>query len=53
MPGRIPGLDFIRLEGELSQLLQGRGVDLVTPKFLNHRIREEVLSSAEPLYVAA
>ena len=26
---------------------------LVTPKFLNPRIRDQILSSAEPLYVAA
>jgi predicted nucleotidyltransferase len=51
--GHTPGLDFIRIERELSRLLQGRRVDLVTPKFLNSRIREEVLKSAEPLYVAA
>jgi 6-phosphogluconate dehydrogenase len=38
---------------ELSGLLQGRRVDLITPKFLNVRIRERVLREAEPLYVAA
>jgi predicted nucleotidyltransferase len=37
----------------LSGLLQGRRVDLVTPKFLNVRIREQVLRDAEPLYVTA
>jgi predicted nucleotidyltransferase len=52
-PGHVPGLDFITIERELSQLLQGRRVDLVTPKFLNARIRDQVLTSAEPLYVAA
>jgi hypothetical protein len=36
-----------------SGLLQGRRVDLVTAKFLNERIREQVLREAEPLYVAA
>jgi predicted nucleotidyltransferase len=40
------------MERELSGLLQGRRVDLVTPKFLNLRIREQVLREAEPLYVA-
>jgi predicted nucleotidyltransferase len=34
-------------------VLQGRRVDLVTPKFLNVRIREQVLREAEPIYVAA
>lgn len=52
-PGHVPGLDFISIEREFSRLLQGRRVDMVTPKFLNHRIREQVLTSAEPLYVAA
>lgn len=52
-PGHVPGLDFVSMERELSGLLQGRRVDLVTPKFLNVRIREQVLRDAEPLYVAA
>ena len=52
-PGHVPGLDFVSIERELSGLLQGRRVDLVTPKFLNVRIREQVLREAEPLYVAA
>jgi len=52
-PGHVPGLEFVSMERELSGLLQGRRVDLVTPKFLNVRIREQVLREAEPLYVAA
>jgi hypothetical protein len=51
--GHVPGLNFVSIERELSGLLQGRRVDLVTPKFLNRRIREQVLREAEPLYVAA
>ena len=51
--GHVPGLDFVSMEREFSQLLQGRRVDMVTPKFLNARIRDQVLTSAEPLYVAA
>jgi len=51
--GHVPGLNFISIEREFSELLHGRRVDMVTPKFLNARIREQVLSSAEPLYVAA
>jgi predicted nucleotidyltransferase len=53
LPGHVPGLNFVSMERELSGLLQGRRVDLVTPKFLNVRIRERVLREAEPLYVAA
>jgi predicted nucleotidyltransferase len=51
--GHVPGLNFLSMERELSGLLHGRRVDLVTPKFLNVRIREQVLREAEPLYVAA
>jgi predicted nucleotidyltransferase len=52
-PGRAPGLDFVTIERELSGLLQGRHVDMVTPKFLSPRLRGQILASAEPLYVAA
>jgi len=51
--GHIPGFNFISIEREFSRLLHGRRVDMVTPTFLNRRIRDQVLSSAEPLYVAA
>jgi uncharacterized protein len=51
-PGRTPGLRLLTIERELSALLGGRRVDLVTPKFLNMRIREQVLRAADPLYVA-
>ena len=51
--GHIPGLNFVSIEREFSRLLNGRRVDMVTPKFLNPRIRDQVLSNAEPLYVAA
>lgn len=36
---------------ELSELLGGFPVDLVTPKFLNRRIRDRVLSEAKEIYV--
>ena len=49
-PGHVPGFAFIRLEQELSRLLGGRRVDLVTPKFLNDRIRDRGLSDAEDEY---
>ena len=52
-PDHVPGLNFVSMERELSGLLQGRRVDLVTPKFFNVRIREQVLREAEPLHVAA
>jgi predicted nucleotidyltransferase len=51
--GHVPGFNFVSIEREFSGLLHGRRVDMVTPKFLNLRIRDQVLSSAEPLYVGA
>jgi uncharacterized protein len=45
-PGHVPGLRFIGMQEELSRLF-GRPVDLVTPKFLNARIRDRVLQTAE------
>ena len=38
------------IERELSSLLGGRKVHLITPKFLNQRIRDRVLASAEVQY---
>jgi predicted nucleotidyltransferase len=40
------------MEQELSTLLDGRRIDLVTPKSLNHRIRDRILASAEVQYDA-
>ncbi|WP_114312633.1 nucleotidyltransferase family protein [Thermus caldifontis] len=48
-PGKVPGLDFLALENELSRLL-GRRVDLHTPRSLSRYFREEVLKEARPLY---
>jgi hypothetical protein len=50
--GHTPGLALIDIQDELSGLLGGREVDLVTPKFLNHRIRDRVLKEARVVYAA-
>ena len=53
-PEHVPG--FIALHGleeELSGLLSGRRVDLVTERFLNHRIRDRVLAGAEVQYAGS
>jgi uncharacterized protein len=47
----VPGLDFIAIERECSELL-GRRVDLVTPKSLMRRIRDHILDAAVPVYIA-
>ena len=50
-PEHVPGfLRLAQIEAELSQLLGGRQVDVVTPKFLNRRIRQRVLEAAEVAY---
>lgn len=48
--GHTPGLAIVDIEEELSQLLGGRKVDLVNPKYLNPRIKARVLSSAEVIH---
>jgi len=49
-PGRTPGFEFVSIQDELSALLGNRKVDLVSPKFLNRRIRDQVLKDAELVY---
>lgn len=51
-PGHIPGLAFMTMEAELSQIL-GRKVDLNTPGFLSRYLRDRVLAEAEVQYVQA
>lgn len=48
-PEKVPGLDFFRLEEELSRLF-GRRVDLHTARSLGRHFREQVLKEAKPLY---
>ncbi len=49
-PGHVPGLRFIRMQEELSTLFGGRKVDMLTPGFINRRIRSRVLAEAEVQY---
>ncbi len=48
--GHVPGFRIVDIEEELSHLLGGRRVDLVTEKYLNPRLRGRVLASAEVHY---
>jgi predicted nucleotidyltransferase len=49
--GRTPGLiEFSQLEEELGPLFGGRRLDVVTPSFLNARIRDRVMASSEVAY---
>ena len=49
-PDHVSGFKLIQIQDELSSILGGREVDLVTPKFLNRRIREKVLREAQVQY---
>jgi hypothetical protein len=51
-PANVPGLfDLTRMEEELSSILGGRKVDMRTPEDLSKYFRDDVLSTAEALYV--
>ena len=50
-PGHTPDFfELHRMEEELSELLAGRKVDLITPNFLYRPIRDRVLSEAQTIY---
>jgi uncharacterized protein len=51
-PGHVPGLAFISMQDELSDLI-GRNVDLNTSACLSPYFRKEVLDESEVLYDAA
>ena len=52
-PGQVPGfLALFGIETELSKLVGGHRVDLVTERSLNHRLRDRVLASADVQYAA-
>lgn len=49
-PGYTLGFRIIDMEDELSRMLEGRKVDVVSEKYLNHRLRDRILESAEVAY---
>jgi uncharacterized protein len=49
-PDHTPGFAIIRIEEELSAILGGHKVDMVNPKYLNHRLKDRILASAEVQY---
>ena len=51
-PGTRIGWEFITIGDELADLL-GRPVDLLTPGSIRPAYRDEILSTAEDVYVAA
>jgi len=50
LPGHTPGLNIVDIEEELSQIMGGRKIDMVNPKYLNHRIKDRVLATQEVQY---
>jgi hypothetical protein len=46
-PAHVPGLALIRVQDELSALLGGRPVDLITFKSLHPRLRNRVFAEME------
>jgi predicted nucleotidyltransferase len=49
-PGHAVGFEIIDMEDELSQLFDGHKVDIVSEKYLNWRLRDRILASAEVQY---
>jgi len=45
------GFRIFRMEEELSKLFDGRKIDIVNEKYINPRMKEQVLTGAEVLYV--
>ncbi len=48
-PGKVVGFEVFDIEKELSGVF-GHEVDLITEKYLNQRLRDRVLNSAEVQY---
>ncbi|MCZ6651686.1 MAG: nucleotidyltransferase family protein [Planctomycetota bacterium] len=44
------GFRIFRVEEELSRLFGGHKVDIVNPRYLNHRLRDQILDSAQVQY---
>jgi predicted nucleotidyltransferase len=49
-PGQVVGFRIVDIEEELSLILGGRKVDMVNPKYLNRRLKDRILASAEVQY---
>ncbi len=49
-PGHSLGWDILDLEHELARILGVRRVDLVNEKYLNSRLRDPILTSAQVQY---
>ena len=50
-PGKTPGFTIVTMQQELSELFNGRAVDLRTPQELSRYIRDRVMAEALVQYV--
>jgi uncharacterized protein len=50
-PGKTPGFAIVTMQQELSELFEGRTIDLRTPQELSRYIRDRILSEALVQYV--
>ena len=50
-PGKTPGLAIVAMQQELSEMLNGKEVDLRTPQELSRYFRERVMAEAVVQYV--
>jgi predicted nucleotidyltransferase len=49
-PGHSVGFEILDMEAELSRLFGGHKADIVEEKYLNWRLRERILNTAEVQY---
>jgi hypothetical protein len=49
-PGHVVGFGIVEIEEELSRLFGGHKVDMVREKYLNRRLRNRILASAQVQY---
>ncbi|MGA2798736.1 MAG: nucleotidyltransferase domain-containing protein [Thermoguttaceae bacterium] len=49
-PGHVVGMRIIEMEQELSTILGGHKVDIINEKYINPRLRNQVMKSAEVQY---
>ena len=52
-PGHTPGWEIVDVQDELSNLFGERKVDMVNPRYLNHRLKDRILGSTLVQYDAS
>ncbi|MBE7506561.1 MAG: nucleotidyltransferase family protein [Planctomycetia bacterium] len=50
--GRTPGWEIVDVADDLSSVFDNRRIDLINPKFVNHRLRDRILGEAVIQYEA-